>query len=129
MTEERKDYAVLISLATREEAEVAAAALRADGIDAFLGNANHAGVEWFYVHAFGGVQIMVPRSKLEDAKTILQQRIREHASDHPEDRVGRRDRWKIWVSTLLMQPYVFVLLLAFASVNWLVTRRGRPSTV
>ena len=55
MSEDKRDYAVLISLAMREEAEVAAAALRADGIDAFVGNAHHANVDWLYTLALGGL--------------------------------------------------------------------------
>jgi hypothetical protein len=95
--EERRDYAVLISLSMREEAEVAAAALRADGIDAFIGNSNHAYTNWGYVIALGGLQILVPHQRLAEAKSSLRERIRENAEASFEDRVGRRDKWKIWV--------------------------------
>ena len=56
MADERLDYAVLISLLMREEAEVMASALRAEGIDAFLGNLHQASWNWGYVIAFGMVQ-------------------------------------------------------------------------
>jgi hypothetical protein len=73
MSEERS-YAVLVTLTMREEAEVAAAALRADGIDAFVPDRSHAGMTWFYVLALGAWQIFVPRQKLAEAKSLLQER-------------------------------------------------------
>ena len=96
MTEERLDYAVLISLAMREEAEVMASALRAEGVDAFVGNANHANVDWGLTLALGGMQVFVPRQKVKDAKDVIRARISEAAA-HPEgEPLRRRDRWKIW---------------------------------
>jgi hypothetical protein len=109
--DERLDYAVLVSLMTREEAEVMAGALRADGIDAFLGNANHAGIDWFYIFALGGLQVMVPRPRLLEAKEAVRARVREHANDFPEERAQRRDRWKLW----LVGAYMFFPFLAIAS--------------
>lgn len=97
MSDDRRDYAILISLAMREEAEVVASALRADGVDAFVGDANHASMNWTYALALGGLQIFVPRQKLAEAKSLLQERIRENADRDSEERIGRRDRWKIWL--------------------------------
>jgi hypothetical protein len=97
MTEERKDYSVLISLATREEADVAASALRADGIDAFLGNVHHATAQWGGVQALGGIQIMVPSSRLIDAKELLRGRLKDWSEESAEEPAPRRDRWKAWV--------------------------------
>jgi hypothetical protein len=91
------DYAILVSLATREEAEVAAAALRADGVDAFVGDTNHLGMNWFYTLALGGLQILVPRDRLEEARELLRERILENAEAYYEERIGRRDRWKVWL--------------------------------
>ena len=54
MEDEWRGYAVLVSLATREEAEVMASALRADGIDAFASLNNHQGMTWLYTLALGG---------------------------------------------------------------------------
>ncbi len=45
LSDERLDYAILISLAMREDAEVMACALGAEGIDAFVGNRHHANVD------------------------------------------------------------------------------------
>jgi hypothetical protein len=98
MIEERRDYAVLVSLMMREEAEVMAGALRADGIDAFIGNTNHSGINWFYLIALGGLQVMVPRARLADAKQAVRERILENADAFPEDQVQRRDRWKMWMT-------------------------------
>ena len=110
MSDERRDYAVLISLATREEAEVAAAALRADGVDAFIGNAHHAAMQWFHILALNGLQILVPRMKLEEAKALLQERLRENAAAEQEDVVRRTDRWKIWLIALwIYGPFAIAL--------------------
>jgi hypothetical protein len=98
MTDERRDYAVLISLATREEAEVAAAALRADGIDAFIGNSNHAYTDWFTVLALNGLQILVPSSKLPAARQMLRERLIENAQVEFDEPVERRDRYKVWLT-------------------------------
>ena len=100
MSGERKDYAVLISLMTREEAEVVAAALRADGVDAFVGNNYHAHVDWLYTFAMGGLQVLVPWRRLQEARTLLRERVREYADFEPEAKIGRRDRWKIWVMVI-----------------------------
>jgi hypothetical protein len=115
--DERLDYAVLISLMTREEAEVMACTLRADGIDAFVGDTNHAGMNWFYLIALGGLQVMVPRVRLAEAKEALRERWRQHADDYPEDRVRRSDRWKLWVTVLvyLLLGWTFAGLSQFYS--------------
>ena len=102
LSDERLDYAVLISLATREEAEVMAGALRADGVDAFVGNANHATANWFYTLAFGGLQVLAPRNRLDDARALIRERLRDNAEAYPEEKVSRRDRWKLWVIVLLL---------------------------
>lgn len=98
MTEERLDYAILISLSMREEAEVMASALRAEGIDAFVGNRHHANVDWGWIIALGGMQVFVPRLKIDEAKTVIRTRIKE-ASELPDpeaEPTRRRDHWKIW---------------------------------
>ncbi len=98
MSEERLDYAILISLAMREEAEVMASALRAEGIDAFVGNADHANVDWGWTLALGGMQVFVPRAKIQEAKDAIRGRITE-AAEHPDpeaEPTRRRDHWKVW---------------------------------
>jgi hypothetical protein len=94
---DRQGYAVLVSLYTREEAEVMASALRAEGIDAFVGNRHHANVDWGWTIAPGGLQVMVPADRFDDAKAAMRTRWRE-ALENPEgDPVRRRDRWKVWL--------------------------------
>jgi hypothetical protein len=106
MSAERKDYAVLISLMTREEAEIAAGALRADGIDAFIGNSNHAYTEWLLTPALGGLQIMVPRNSVTEARGRLSERIRENAESVSTDRLQRNDYWKLWIGMFcLLAPW------------------------
>ncbi len=112
MSEERLDYAILISLAMREEAEVMASALRAEGIDAFVGNRHHTNVDWGWIIALGGMQVFVPRQKIDEAKDVIRARIKDAAA-HPEgEMVERRDRWKAWVmilGTLGLNAYVYWL--------------------
>jgi len=120
--DESLDYAVLISLMTREEAEVMACALRAEGIDAFLGNTNHAGINWFYLIALGGVQVMVPRAKLADAKQAMRDRFKDNVDNFPEEKIERRDQWKAWVTLgLMVGPAVVIGLhdTLFYGVDWL----------
>ncbi|HEX5007079.1 MAG TPA: DUF2007 domain-containing protein [Hyphomonadaceae bacterium] len=114
---ERRDYEVLISLASREEAEVAAAALRAEGVDAFVGNAEMANMHWGTVQAMGGLQIMVPARMLSEARTILRDRVNEAADDDEAayDPSKRKDRWKAWVLLIwVLGPVAVVILIAVA---------------
>lgn len=97
MSEERRDYAVLVALATREEAEVVASALRADGIDAFIGNSNHAYTNWGHIIALGGLQVLTPAARIGEARQLLRDRIRDHAEDRDGEPIRRRDRYKLWV--------------------------------
>lgn len=117
MGEGRSDYAILVSLATREEAEVMASALRADGIDAFVGNANHATATWFYTLALGGLQVLAPRDRLDDARALIRERLRDNAEAYPDERISRRDRWKLWVVILLLYG-VTAGLMFLESVPW-----------
>ncbi len=116
--DDRRGYAVLVSLSTREEAEVAASALRAQGVDAFLGNSHHASVMPLAVQAMGGMQIMVPSAQLAEAKALLQARIRDWRQDDEDNEDDeappkRRDRWKAWMFLgLMIGPVVVMLVLA-----------------
>lgn len=98
MAEDRRDYGILISLYMREEAEVMASALRAEGIDAFVGNRHHANVDWGWTIALGGMQVFVPRAKLQEAKDVIRARLKEaaEAPDPEAEPTRRRDRWKVW---------------------------------
>lgn len=100
MDAEQRDYAILVSLLMREEAEVMASALRAEGIDAFVGNRNHANVDWGWTIALGGMQVFVPRTKLQEAKDVVRGRIKEAAEtpDPEAEPTRRHDRWKVWAA-------------------------------
>lgn len=98
MDAERRDYSILISLLMREEAEVMASALRAEGVDAFVGNTHHANVDWGWTVALGGMQVFVPTNKIDEAKGLIRARLKE-AADTPDpeaEPTRRRDRWKAW---------------------------------
>lgn len=108
--DERNDYTVLRAYAFREEAEVVACTLRADGIDAFLGDNHHAYTNWGITIALGGLQVLVPAKRLRDAKTAINERLRAAASDlDPAERAARRDRWKVWL--VIAFPFVLSVLL------------------
>jgi hypothetical protein len=98
MADERSDYAILTTYLMREEAEVAAAALRAEGVDAFLSPGFHATYNWHYIIALGGLKVFVPFQRLEEARDIIRRRLTD-AADKPDpeaEPTGRRDRWKVW---------------------------------
>lgn len=125
MSTERRDYAILISLSMREEAEVLASALRADGVDAFVGDTNHQGMVWFYTLALGGLQVFVPRNRIEDAKVLIRARLIENADNHPEERVERRDRWKLWLTAGLLYG-VNAYWMYFDSMYWAPADKYHP---
>jgi hypothetical protein len=101
MAEERRDYGILVTYAMREEAEVAAAALRAEGIDALVSPGFHATYDWHLVQALGGLKVFVPWQKLEEARDVIRGRMRDAAEDRAVDpgegRLQRRDRYKVWL--------------------------------
>jgi hypothetical protein len=95
-------YAVLVSLYTREEAEVMASALRADGVDAFACPSNHQGMAWLYTLGLGGVRVFVPHEQIEESRALVRERLRENAEVEPEERVSRRDRWRVWALAAML---------------------------
>ena len=116
LTDANDGYSVLVALTTREEAEVAVAALRAEGVGAFLGNDHHAGVMPFQMQAMGGMQVMVPSAQLDAAKAMLEARRREAWDDEDDDgqpSPQRRDRWKARLLALFFVGPVVVLLGVF----------------
>lgn len=117
MSDAQLDYAILISLSTREEAEVMASALRADGVDAFVGNAQHVQANWFYALALGGLQVMVPRSRIAEARALMRERLRDNADAYPEEQVGRRDRWKLWLVVMVVYSLNWFLMFVY-SMEW-----------
>lgn len=121
MTDARDGYSVLLSLTTREEAEVAVAALRADGIGAFLGNDHHHSVMAIGTTALGGLQVMVPSTQLEEAKGVLEARRREAWEDEDEAAEAspqRRDRWKARILALFFVGPVVLAIGAFVVVGF-----------
>lgn len=121
VTDAKDGYSVLLSLTTREEAEVAVAALRADGVGAFLGNDHHHAVMAIGTTALGGLQVMVPSGQLDEAKALLEARRREawdDAEDDGEAMPRRRDRWKAWLLALFFVGPVVVALGAFVVVGF-----------
>lgn len=112
-------FRVLISFSTKEEADVAASALRADGVHAFVGNEHHAHMEWWAVTALGGVQLMVPSQRLPDAKRLLHERLAAWADAGAEQCAKRRDHWKAWTMLAwLFWPLVVVLGIWLLALLW-----------
>jgi len=102
-TQDGAGYALLTSMSTKEEADVAASALKADGVEAIVANQYAASVDWGAVAAMGGVQVMVPAWQLEHARGLLADRRAEEDDDAESyDPARRRDRWKaqilaVWI--------------------------------
>jgi hypothetical protein len=115
MGEDEEGYELLVVLATREEAEVVASALRADGVDAFVEPTTHAGFGWFYALALGGEKVFVERGRREESRELLRERLRENADAHPEERVGRRDHWKIWLVVVMTYGFNWLWMII---VSW-----------
>lgn len=97
MSEAGKDYAVLAALSTREEAEIVASALRAGGIDAFIGSSNHADTHWGYIIALGGLQVLTPAARLGEARRLMSDRMKDLANDGDGEPTPRRDHDKLWL--------------------------------
>ena len=117
MSDARRDYAILISLAMREEAEVMASALRAEGIDAFVGNAHHANNDWWASLALGGLQVFVPRSRLAAARHAVRDRMAEADVLAIDEQSPRRDRWKAWILVVwYILPLWIVISFWFAGI-------------
>jgi hypothetical protein len=102
MSEEPIGYSVLVALYTREEAEVMASALRADGVDAFVEPNTHQGMTWLYTLGLGGLRVFVPRDQVEEARNLVRTRLSEFADADLEERVERRDRWKVWLIAIAL---------------------------
>jgi hypothetical protein len=71
-----------------------ALALRAESIDAFDVNRHHANVDLGWTMALGGLQVMAPTDRFDDAKAAMRTRRREALENTQGDPVKRRDRWK-----------------------------------
>jgi len=53
------------------EAELSRATLKAEGIPAFIADANTININWLYSNLLGGVKLQVPESYVEAAKDVL----------------------------------------------------------
>jgi hypothetical protein len=107
-------YSVLISFATREEADIATCALEAEGIPAIVGNGNHARVDWSATLALGGIQVLVPTLQVAEAKAALRERLRAGDEMGRDDYAPRTDRWKAWwLAAVIVAPILFSVALAF----------------
>ena len=112
----RDGYSTLVSFSTMEEADVAAAALRAGGVPALIGNQHSASMSWTMVTAMGGIQLLVPTGMLAEAEALLHERIALESADGDEldeqdyEPPKRKDRWKAQILLLwILGPFVLIL--------------------
>jgi hypothetical protein len=112
----RDGYSTLVSFSTMEEADVAAAALRAGGVPALIGNQHSASMSWTMVTAMGGIQLLVPTGMLAEAQALLHERIALESADGDElderdyEPSKRKDRWKAQILLLwILGPFVLIL--------------------
>ena len=54
------------------EAQLAKTVLEAAGIDAVLDNEHLVSMNWTYSNAVGGVKVLVPGDRLEEARSLLE---------------------------------------------------------
>jgi len=78
-------WSVVARFTTVGEAESARSALDAAGIDARVGDENMVAVDWLMSQAVGGVKVLVPEEKLEEAAEVLGSGAAEPASDQDEE--------------------------------------------
>jgi len=126
MTDERRDYVILASISTQEEAAVMVAALNAEGISAILGNEHNGSALGFGTVALGGMQVMVPAAELEEARSLLRERMQEDWDMEGDDgpvAPKKSNRWKAWILlALFLSPLLFILPMLFEVI---VTRWGK----
>lgn len=54
------------------EAQIARASLDAAGIPAFIADEHTINMNWLYSNALGGVRLLVPRARFQEAKALLE---------------------------------------------------------
>lgn len=54
------------------EAQIARASLDAAGIPAFIADEHTVNMNWLYSNALGGVRLLVPHDRLQEAKALLE---------------------------------------------------------
>ncbi len=67
------DWVVVDNFIDVIHADIVRGRLEAEGIPAILGNRHLVTAEWLYSQAMGGVQIMVPREQVDEAREIIAQ--------------------------------------------------------
>ncbi len=65
------DWVVVDNFIDVIHADIVRGRLEAEGIPAILGNRHLVTAEWLYSQAMGGVQIMVPREQVDEAREII----------------------------------------------------------
>ena len=65
------DWVVVDNFIDVIHADIVRGRLEAEGIPAILGNRHLVTAEWMYSQAVGGVQIMVPRVQVDEAREII----------------------------------------------------------
>lgn len=117
-------YSTVSSFSTLEEANIAAAALRAGGVPASLGNEHSATTNWTTIMAMNGIQVMVPTSMLAQARSVLNERAAwgsqdaEDPEDEPYEPPRRKDQWKARILLLWLLGPIVVLWGISAFRNW-----------
>ena len=97
--------ALVARLPTLAEAQIAAGALRAAGVDAEVFDANFGGVEAPVIESLGGFRIMAPEDQAADARQILLALQAAPAPSHSEPPAPASPwehpsppRWRVWLS-------------------------------
>lgn len=92
---------------THCEAQVAASALRADGVRAEVFDHFYLGANWLLIDGLGGIRVMAPAGQLNDARQILVQALSRTPDDLPgEDRLPKRQDggWRLAAGLLFFTP-------------------------
>lgn len=104
--------------ASLPEAYACLGLLKANGFLASLDNANHATVDWAMVQALGGIQIRVPISQFDDAKTCIVESVTASTQDNPVS--IEMTRWnRIKAISMALIYFGIVELIGVIALLWL----------
>jgi hypothetical protein len=100
----------------RAQAEVACGLLAAHGIDAYVSSDDAGGNHPHLAYGFSGTAIVVPDDQLEDATSLLDDRLPQEA---PEDDAGweRSGRSVAWRSLVLALAILIALVAVVATLS------------
>jgi hypothetical protein len=73
-------FVVAAAFTSVHEAHLARSALEAAGIDAHVADEHTVSMNWVMSNAIGGVKVLVPDDRLEEARTILSVEAQDHGS-------------------------------------------------